>query len=131
MPLLQCKSCRRIFNVFTGTLFEGSKRSLSDLVAILRGVLQGVSTNQLCAELGCDHSALLKFRHKLQDSVFWQNQLGVTGLPLIRTVAGKIWFGSCPGGTAGDWTLLLSGPKAHSIPAWGNAPGREEIKWKG
>ena len=73
LPLLWCKPCRLVFNVFTGTVFQGSKRRPSHLVLVLRGFLQGVSTNQLAAELECGYDSLLALRHKLQDSVFWVN----------------------------------------------------------
>lgn len=72
-PLLYCKPCRKVFNIFTGTLFHGSKRSLRELVLIVRGFLQGVSTSQLAKELECDPRWLLAFRRKFQDSVFWRN----------------------------------------------------------
>lgn len=70
-PLLdyRCPHCRRVFNLFTGTLFAGTHRSLTQLLATLRGVAQGVSTNQLCRELGCGYKHLLELRHKLQGRI--------------------------------------------------------------
>jgi transposase-like protein len=68
-PLLlyECQHCGRIFNLFTHTVFEGTHYSLTQRLAIVRGVAQGVSTNQLCRELGCGYKHLLELRHKLQD----------------------------------------------------------------
>jgi transposase-like protein len=62
----ECQHCRCIFNLFTGTVFRYTHRSLPDLYAIVRGIAQGVSTNQLRRELGCDYKGLLKLRHKIQ-----------------------------------------------------------------
>ena len=71
-PLLiyRCKGCRRIFNAFTGTTLQGTQRRPIELLLILRGIAQGVSTSQLARELGCDRPELLEFRHRLQESAF-------------------------------------------------------------
>lgn len=73
VPHLRCGACRRVFNVFTGTILQGSRRTPAELVLILRGVLQGVTTMQLSKELGCSYNRLLDLRHKLQDSVLAHN----------------------------------------------------------
>lgn len=41
----------------------------------VRGFLQGVSSNQLSAELAWSYDSLLRLRHKFQDCVFWRNFL--------------------------------------------------------
>jgi transposase-like protein len=68
-PLIdyQCAGCARVFNCFTETTLHGTHRSCSQLVLILRGVAQGVSTSQLARELGCDRGKLLALRHRLQE----------------------------------------------------------------
>ena len=63
----ECQRCRSVFNLFTGTVFRQTHRSFPALYAIVRGFAQGVSTNQLCRELGCEYKAPLNFRHKIQD----------------------------------------------------------------
>jgi transposase-like protein len=70
-PILdwRCPKCGRIFNLFTGTIFQGTRHSLPRLFAIVRGIAQGVSTNQLHKELGCAYPRLLNLRHKIQDWV--------------------------------------------------------------
>ena len=67
-PILdwRCFKCKRIFNLFTGTVFQGTRYSLPRLFMILRGIAQGVSTNQLHKELGCAYDKLLNKRHKIQ-----------------------------------------------------------------
>lgn len=62
----QCGRCRRVFNCFTGTVLHGTRRCCSQLLLILRGAAQGVSTAQLARELQCDRSKLLALRHRLQ-----------------------------------------------------------------
>lgn len=71
-PILvyRCTDCRRIFNAFTNTSLHGTKRRPVELVLILRGIAQGVSTAQLARELGCSRPELLGFRHRLQELGF-------------------------------------------------------------
>ncbi len=63
----RCGSCRQVFNAFTGSALQGSKRRPSRLILVLRGIAQGVPTAQLARELDCDRSELHKFRHRLQE----------------------------------------------------------------
>jgi len=71
-PILayRCTACRRICTAFTRTVLQGTKRRPVELVLILRGIAQGVSTAQLARELGCSRPELLEFRHRLQELVF-------------------------------------------------------------
>ncbi len=63
----RCGHCRRVFNAFTGTIPQGTKRRPIQLAFIVRGIAQGVPTAQLARELDCDRSELLASRHRLQD----------------------------------------------------------------
>ena len=60
-PILdyRCKACHRVFNAFTGTALQGTRRPVVELMLILRGFAQGVPTAQLARELGCDRKELL------------------------------------------------------------------------
>jgi transposase-like protein len=71
-PILayRCTACRRICTAFTKTVLQGTKRRPIELVLILRGIAQGVSTAQLARELGCSRPELLGFRHRLQELGF-------------------------------------------------------------
>jgi hypothetical protein len=71
-PILayRCTACRRISTAFTKTVLQGTKRRPVELVLILRGIAQGVSTAQLARELGCSRPELLGFRHRLQELGF-------------------------------------------------------------
>jgi transposase-like protein len=71
-PILayRCTACRRISTAFTKTVLQGTKRRPVELVLILRGIAQGVSTARLARELGCSRPELLEFRHRLQELGF-------------------------------------------------------------
>jgi transposase-like protein len=80
-PILmyRCAGCRRIFNAFTSTPLQGTQRRPVELLLILRGIAQGVSTSRLARELGCNRPELLEFRHRLQESAF--GTLDISKLP--------------------------------------------------
>jgi transposase len=62
----RCRACGRVFNAWTGTVFQGTHYRPSMLVLLIRGFAQGVSTAQLARELGCSRRNLLKLRHEYQ-----------------------------------------------------------------
>jgi transposase-like protein len=64
----RCRTCKRVFNVHTGTIFQKTRRRCSHAILILQGFMQGKSTNLLSRELGCEYDTLLKLRHKWQAS---------------------------------------------------------------
>jgi transposase-like protein len=66
VPDYRCRQCGRVFNAWTGTLLQKTRRSPAQWLLILRGVAQGVPTAQLARELGCDRIHLLQVRHRLQ-----------------------------------------------------------------
>jgi hypothetical protein len=53
-------------NASIGALLQATERRPSELVLILRGFAQGVSTARVARELGCDRKELLALRHRLQ-----------------------------------------------------------------
>ena len=58
--------CGRIYNAFTGTLWQGTHHSCSTMIRILQGITQGVTTLHLAKELGLDRKHLLERRHQIQ-----------------------------------------------------------------
>ena len=62
----RCKGCRRVFNMFTGTLWQGTHLSPAQILLILRGVAQGVPTAKLAREVGISRQHLLRLRHQIQ-----------------------------------------------------------------
>ena len=66
-PILYFRcSCGRIYNAFSGTVWQGTHHRCSVIVRILQGFSQGVSTLHLANELEIDRKHLLERRHKLQ-----------------------------------------------------------------
>ena len=62
----RCKRCRRVFNMFTGTHWQGTQLSPVQVLLILRGIAQGTPTAQLAREVGISRQHLLKLRHRIQ-----------------------------------------------------------------
>lgn len=66
LPVYRCKPCAGIYHLYSGTLFEGSQLTPTQVVLLLRGVLQGQSSAQLSRELCLAYKTVLKWRHRLQ-----------------------------------------------------------------
>ena len=62
----RCRSCRRVFNAFTGTDWHKTRFRPSQIVLILRGVAQGRSTAGLARELCASRRHPLERRHRMQ-----------------------------------------------------------------
>ncbi len=67
-PILdyRCATCGAVFNIFTGSVWSGTRYSCATIVLILRGIAQGVPTEHLARELGIDRKHLLEQRHEIQ-----------------------------------------------------------------
>lgn len=66
LPVYRCKKCQGIYNVYSGTIFEGREFRPAQVVLFLRGVLQGETTAQLARELEISRSIITEVRHQLQ-----------------------------------------------------------------
>src|SRR4051812_46239714 len=62
----RCKACRRVFNMFTGTQWQGTHLGPAQILLILRGIAQGVPTAKLAREVGISRQHLLRLRHEIQ-----------------------------------------------------------------
>ena len=62
----RCKDCRRVFNLFTATPWQGTHRTPAAILLTLRGFVQGTPTARLARELGASRRHLLGLRHKVQ-----------------------------------------------------------------
>lgn len=69
-PRYRCRQGRAVFHLFTGPVVSKTHYSCRRIVLFLRGVIPGVPTQQLAAELGTDYSTLLQWRHRLQGAAF-------------------------------------------------------------
>src|SRR5512135_3710680 len=61
----RCTGCRRVFNLFTGTLWHGTHLSPGQILLILRGIAQGVPAAKLAREVGISRQHLLRLRHEI------------------------------------------------------------------
>ena len=62
----RCKDCRRVFNLFTGTAWQGTHRTPARILLILRGFAKGTPTAELARELKASRPHLLDLRHEVQ-----------------------------------------------------------------
>ena len=68
LQVYRCKHCESVYNLYSGTVFAGTQFRPSQVVLLLRGVCQGVSSSQLGRELGLTRQTVLAIRRKLQCS---------------------------------------------------------------
>lgn len=66
LAVYRCNHCQGIYHLYSGTLFEGSQLTPSQVVLLLRGFLQGQSSAQLSRELGLAYKTVLKWRWRVQ-----------------------------------------------------------------
>jgi transposase-like protein len=66
LSVYRCRQCQGIYHLYSGTIFEGSQLSPSQVVLLLRGFVQGQSSEQLARELGMTPKTVLKWRHRVQ-----------------------------------------------------------------
>ena len=66
LPVYRCQRCQGIYHLYSGTLWEGSQLTPSQVVLLLRGFFQGQSSAQLARELELAYKTVLKWRHRLQ-----------------------------------------------------------------
>ena len=68
LQVYRCEHCESIYNLYSGTVFAGTQFRPSQVVLLLRGVCQGVSSSQLGRELGISRQTVLSIRRKLESS---------------------------------------------------------------
>jgi transposase-like protein len=66
LKVYRCKVCRGIYNLYSGTEFEGRRFTPEQTLLFLREVLQGKSTAKLSRELHISRTTGLALRHLLQ-----------------------------------------------------------------
>lgn len=57
--MVQNSSSGKVFHIFTGTALSGSHYNRSTISLLLRGFLQGQTTQHIAEELGLDYSTIL------------------------------------------------------------------------
>jgi transposase-like protein len=62
----RCKQCGAVYNLYTGTVFQGSQWSPMQIVLLMRGICKGETTRELAAELELNYKTVLTMRHRVQ-----------------------------------------------------------------
>jgi transposase-like protein len=70
LPCYRCSTCKKVFNLFTGTIFQGIHYDCVQIVLMLHGFAKGQTTQNLSGELQLSYNSLLDWRHKLQEFAF-------------------------------------------------------------
>ena len=66
LDVYRCQRCQGIYNLYSGTVFEGRYFPPEQTVLFIRGVCQGQSTAQLARELGISRTTATEVRQALQ-----------------------------------------------------------------
>ena len=68
LQIYRCLSCEGVYNLYSGTVFQQTQFTVSQVVLLLRGVCQGVSSAQLSREIGVSRQTVMSMRRVLQAS---------------------------------------------------------------
>lgn len=74
LPDYRCNACQCVYNLYSGTIFAGSRLAPAKAVLLLRGLCKGESSMTLASELKLSRTTVHSYRHKVQ-------QNGYTMLP--------------------------------------------------
>ena len=66
LTVYRCRCCRGIYNLYSGTIFEGRQLRPAQVVLLVRGVLKGESAATLARELGMSRTTITQLRHLIQ-----------------------------------------------------------------
>ncbi len=66
LTVYRCRSCESIYNLYTGTVFQGRHLPPPKVVLFMRGVCKGEPTTGLASELQMDYKMALELRHEIQ-----------------------------------------------------------------
>jgi len=66
LTVYRCRQCESIYNLYTGTVFQGRHMPPPKVVMFVRGVCKGEPTTTLAAELEIDYKMALQLRHEIQ-----------------------------------------------------------------
>ena len=66
LDVYRCQDCQGVYNLYSGTVFEGRYFTPEQTVLFIRGVCQGQSSAQLARELNISRTTAIEVRHQLQ-----------------------------------------------------------------
>lgn len=68
LNVYRCNHCHGIYNLYSGTVFEGRYLSPSQVVLLLRGVCKGQPSAAIAREIGITRQTVLSIRRAIQDN---------------------------------------------------------------
>ena len=68
LKVYRCKDCKRIYNLYTGTVVDQRQLRPQQAVLLLRGVLKGEPSDVLARALELNYVTVLQLRRKIQDN---------------------------------------------------------------
>lgn len=77
----RCRECGRVYDILTDTVWSGTHYNCVTILLVMRGVVQGTTTQQLADELTLDYGTLLERRHRIQASALLE-----TAAPFFSTI---------------------------------------------
>ena len=101
LPCFRCRTCGKVFNLFTQTIFQGIHYDCIKIVLILRGFAKGESTQHLSDELQLSYNNLLNWRHLLQEYAFENRSMAILADTEVESDA-PIAIGVINAGEKGD-----------------------------
>lgn len=66
LQIYRCLSCDGVYNLYSGTVFQQTQFTASQVVLLLRGICQGVSSSQLSREIDVSRQTVMSIRRVLQ-----------------------------------------------------------------
>ncbi len=61
-----CRHCDKTFHIWTGTKLEGTHFTPSEILRLMKGMVEGQSTRHIAKSLGRDRDSVAHWRHQLQ-----------------------------------------------------------------
>ena len=61
----RCWHCEMTYNLYTGTIFQGTHWTPKQVVLLMRGISKGETTKEIVAELELSYKTVLDMRHKV------------------------------------------------------------------
>lgn len=66
LMVYRCRDCGAAYNLYTGTVFQGTHWTPMQVVLLMRGICKGETTRELAAELKLNYKTVLTMRHRVQ-----------------------------------------------------------------
>lgn len=66
LVVYRCNHCGTVYNLYTGTVFQGSQWTPRQVVLLMRGISKGETSKELAAELELNYKTVLTMRHRVQ-----------------------------------------------------------------